>query len=300
MSARSDSSSAGGQPLGVLERLDVRAQARDRRAQLVAGVGDELALRLDRALERVERGVEAAREPAELVLRRRRRSGATGSGSPAISSVRRVKRSIGASAVRATTAAERGAERHAGRAHEQQHEQHAVAAARSTSSSGRATWIAPAAAEPAGQHAQVRAGHGLVASGTRPSRCGATARVVRVHRAARRARPGGRIDASRRAARAGRTPSGAAERLVRRGSGRRRRAGRAAAVRPARPGRPPRSPAAQSRARSRGRAASCRPRRAARRARRGRSPPRRSRPRAPRRGPPRPRCGAQAHGSRST
>ena len=57
-----------GQPVGVLERLDVRPQARDRRAQLVAGVGDEVALGLDRALERVERGVEAPREPGELVV----------------------------------------------------------------------------------------------------------------------------------------------------------------------------------------------------------------------------------------
>ena len=57
-----------GQPVGVLQHLDVGAQARDRRAQLVAGVGDEMALRLGRALERVERRVEAARQPRELVL----------------------------------------------------------------------------------------------------------------------------------------------------------------------------------------------------------------------------------------
>ena len=57
-----------GQPVGVLEHLDVGAQAGDRRAQLVAGVGHEVALRLDRALERVERRVEAAREAGELVL----------------------------------------------------------------------------------------------------------------------------------------------------------------------------------------------------------------------------------------
>ena len=55
------------QPLIVLERLDVRAQARDRGAQLVARVGHEVALRLDRALERVEGRVEGAREPPELV-----------------------------------------------------------------------------------------------------------------------------------------------------------------------------------------------------------------------------------------
>ena len=68
MSARRLSRSAVGQPVGVLEHLDVRAQARDRRAQLVARVGDEVALRLDRALERVERRVEAARQARELVV----------------------------------------------------------------------------------------------------------------------------------------------------------------------------------------------------------------------------------------
>ena len=38
-----------GQPVGVLQHLDVGAQAGDRRAQLVAGVRDEVALRLGRA-----------------------------------------------------------------------------------------------------------------------------------------------------------------------------------------------------------------------------------------------------------
>ena len=57
----------GREPIGVLEHLDVRAQARDRRAQLVARVGDEVALRRGRALERVERAVEAAREACQLV-----------------------------------------------------------------------------------------------------------------------------------------------------------------------------------------------------------------------------------------
>ena len=38
-----------GQAVGVLQHLDVGAQARDRRAQLVACVGDQVALRLDRA-----------------------------------------------------------------------------------------------------------------------------------------------------------------------------------------------------------------------------------------------------------
>ena len=50
----------GEQPVAVLlveraaceQHLDVRAQARDRRAQLVRGVRDELALRADRVVER--------------------------------------------------------------------------------------------------------------------------------------------------------------------------------------------------------------------------------------------------------
>ena len=57
-----------GQAVGVLQHLDVGAQARDRRAQLVARVGHEVALRLGRSLERVERRVEAAAEARELVL----------------------------------------------------------------------------------------------------------------------------------------------------------------------------------------------------------------------------------------
>ena len=51
----------------VLEHLDVRAEARDRGAQLVARVGDQVALRRGRSLERVERAVEAACEARELV-----------------------------------------------------------------------------------------------------------------------------------------------------------------------------------------------------------------------------------------
>jgi hypothetical protein len=61
----------GGQAVGLAKGLDVGAQAGDRRAQLVAGVGDQLALGLDGALERVERRVEAAREAGELVPARR-------------------------------------------------------------------------------------------------------------------------------------------------------------------------------------------------------------------------------------
>ena len=93
----------GRQPIGLLERLDVRAQARDRRAQLVARVGDELALRLD------------GRSSASSVVLKLCASRASSSrpttsirsvtsGSAAIASVRRVKRAIGSSAVRATSA----------------------------------------------------------------------------------------------------------------------------------------------------------------------------------------------------
>ncbi len=53
--------------IGVLQHLDVRAEARDRGSQLVARVGDQVALRRGRALERIERAVEAAREACELV-----------------------------------------------------------------------------------------------------------------------------------------------------------------------------------------------------------------------------------------
>ena len=59
---------------GLLEDLDVGAQARDRRAQLVRGVGDELALgvhggveRAHRAPEGVEHRVEADREAPDLI-----------------------------------------------------------------------------------------------------------------------------------------------------------------------------------------------------------------------------------------
>ena len=51
----------------VLEHLHVGAQARDRRAQLVARVGHQLALGGHRPLERVEGGVEAVGQPGELV-----------------------------------------------------------------------------------------------------------------------------------------------------------------------------------------------------------------------------------------
>src|SRR5207244_2911966 len=49
------------------ENLDVRPQARQRRAQLVRSICDELTLSARRFLECTEHRVEAAGEPAELV-----------------------------------------------------------------------------------------------------------------------------------------------------------------------------------------------------------------------------------------
>ncbi len=49
------------------EHVDVDPQARERGAQLVAGVGDQAPLRVERPLQRAEHGVERGGEPAELV-----------------------------------------------------------------------------------------------------------------------------------------------------------------------------------------------------------------------------------------
>ena len=73
---------AGRQRLVAGEHLDVRAQARQRRPQLVRGVGDELPLRPCGVLERAEHRVEGRGEPRELVRCRRRRSAARGRASP--------------------------------------------------------------------------------------------------------------------------------------------------------------------------------------------------------------------------
>ncbi len=66
---------AGVHVLRLLQDLDVRAQAGDRCAQLVRGVGHELALRVHggverahRLLERVEHRVEARRQPPDLIF----------------------------------------------------------------------------------------------------------------------------------------------------------------------------------------------------------------------------------------
>ncbi len=115
----------GRQAVGLPQRLDVGAQAGDRRAQLVAGVGHELALCLDRPLERVERGVEAARQPGELLpspdLHPLRGIGIGGEllGPPCEPVDRGQRRAC-------HERTQSGAERHASRAHEQEHQQDAV------------------------------------------------------------------------------------------------------------------------------------------------------------------------------
>src|SRR5204863_7488345 len=58
--------------LAAREELEVRAQARERRAQLVRRVGDELPLLSQRHLERREHGVEAAGEARDLIAARER------------------------------------------------------------------------------------------------------------------------------------------------------------------------------------------------------------------------------------
>ncbi len=138
----------------MLERLDVRPQAGDRRAQLVARVGHELALRLHGALQRVERRVEAARQAAELVIavhvHALGRIGCVGQllGSPGEAADRRER---GARHHRG----EPGAERDPGRAHDQQHEQHPVELA--VHLVERPRELDRAAAGPrAREHAQVR------------------------------------------------------------------------------------------------------------------------------------------------
>ena len=59
---------ARGQPLTHRERIEVRLHARQGRAELVRGVGDELALGQARALERGQHRVEALRKSSELIL----------------------------------------------------------------------------------------------------------------------------------------------------------------------------------------------------------------------------------------
>src|SRR6266566_2688558 len=53
--------------LAALEKLEIRAQTRERRSQLVRRIGDQLTLRAERRFELTEHRVEARAEPAELV-----------------------------------------------------------------------------------------------------------------------------------------------------------------------------------------------------------------------------------------
>ena len=94
----------------LLQDLDVRAQAGDGRAQLVRGVGDELALgvhggveRAHRALERVEHRVEAAAPAGRSRLRRPARCAGSGPACSATCSVASVRRLSGCTAAPATS-----------------------------------------------------------------------------------------------------------------------------------------------------------------------------------------------------
>ena len=160
MSARSDSSSAAGSRSAC---SSVWMFAR----RLAIGVRSSwLASATSWRCASTERSSESS---VVLKLRARRPSSSfevtsircEGSGSPAISSVRRVKRSIGASAVRATTAAS-AAPSATPAAPTSSSTSSTRSSWRSTSSSGRATWIAPRLPSAAGQDAHVRARHPLV------------------------------------------------------------------------------------------------------------------------------------------
>ena len=106
-------------------------------------------------------------------------------------SVLRVKRATGASAARATSAAEQGRERDAGGG-QRRRGRAAAGRARSTSVSGRATCTAPSLPVADGQHAQVHAVDGDV--GERPAGARAGQRERRGARpAARRSRRVGRL-----------------------------------------------------------------------------------------------------------
>ena len=124
------------------EHLDVRAQARQRRAQLVRGVRDELPLRgARRLLERREHRVEAAREAARARPARRPRSARRGLRVSVTVSVASVSRRTGASAARETTRP-RPPRCRCRRSRSGSGASVIRARAWSTSSSGRATWTA--------------------------------------------------------------------------------------------------------------------------------------------------------------
>ena len=144
MSARRLSRSSLGQPIGVLEHLDVRAQARRsacaargshrprggaaRSTERSSASSVALKLRASRASSSRPLDLEALREVG--VARRAPRS-------------RRVKRATGASAVRATSAPSSAASTMPTHADEREQHQQQRLSSSSTSVSGRATWTAP-------------------------------------------------------------------------------------------------------------------------------------------------------------
>ena len=106
--ARTSSSSSarclGGRPpalVGLGEQVEVGAQRGQRRAQLVAGVGDQLALPVPGGGERGEHRVERRGEPGDLVVALDRRSGCS-SSVRAMCSAAAVSRRTGRRPLRAT------------------------------------------------------------------------------------------------------------------------------------------------------------------------------------------------------
>ena len=165
------------------QHLEVRAQRGERRAQLVRGVGDELALRALRALERLEHRVERASPGARPRRRRARRCGARGRAW-----WRRARRSSVSSATGRIGGPRRQPREHHRERDPGQREQRrapsaACASARSTSVSGRATKIAsrrPAAADvDAHVHARRSCGRRRTALACAVARPRCSVRVVR-------------------------------------------------------------------------------------------------------------------------
>ena len=120
-SGQDASALARGQLLADRERVEVGLRARQRRAQLVRGVGDELALRQARALKRGQHRVEAPGQPPELVLL---------AGLDAVAEILRARHALGGARQapygherRARDEQpERGRERDPAQAHERQHQ----------------------------------------------------------------------------------------------------------------------------------------------------------------------------------
>ena len=99
-SANSRSRASRVEPVLLLQHVDVRLHARQRRTQLVRGVGDEAALRLDRVLECREHRVERRAESRELAAAGPSGTRSLGSRVRAIRSAAAVSRSTGARVAR--------------------------------------------------------------------------------------------------------------------------------------------------------------------------------------------------------